>query len=100
MRSAWVVAAVLAGAVVAGAAVGQTSPTADAGKARGEAIFQERCKDCHDPAVERAPSREELSAKTPDQIVAALTTGPMTPVAEGLTPQDKQAVAAYLTARP
>jgi polyvinyl alcohol dehydrogenase (cytochrome) len=100
MRSAWVMTAVLAGLVVASAAVGQTPPTADPGKARGEAIFKERCKDCHDPAVERAPTREDLAAKTPDQIVAALTTGPMTPVAEGLTPQDKQAVAAYLTARP
>jgi polyvinyl alcohol dehydrogenase (cytochrome) len=99
MRSAWIVAAVLTSAVVASAAVGQTPPT-DSGKARGEAIFKERCKDCHDPAVERAPAREELAAKTPDQIVAALTTGPMTPVAEGLTPQDKQAVAAYLTAKP
>jgi mono/diheme cytochrome c family protein len=97
MKSAWVMAAVLAGAVVASAAVGQT---ADSGKARGEAIFKERCKDCHDPAVERAPSREELAAKRPDQIVAALTTGPMTPVAEGLTPEEKQAVAAYLTAKP
>jgi mono/diheme cytochrome c family protein len=93
-------AAVLAGALVASAAVGQTPPSAEPGKARGEAIFKERCKDCHDPAVERAPSREDLSAKTPDQIVAALTTGPMTPVAEGLTPQDKQAVAAYLSAKP
>ena len=100
MRTAWVMTVVFAGLVVASAAVGQTSPATDSGKPRGEAIFQERCKDCHDPAVERAPSREELAAKTPDQIVAALTTGPMTPVAEGLTPQDKQAVAAYLTARP
>jgi mono/diheme cytochrome c family protein len=98
MKSAWVMAAVLAGAVVASAAVGQTAD--DSGKARGEAIFKERCKDCHDPAVERAPGREELAAKRPDQIVAALTTGPMTPVAEGLTPEDKQAVAAYLTAKP
>ena len=100
MRSARIMAAAFAAAVVASAAVGQTPPGADAGKARGEAIFQERCKDCHDPAVERAPSRQDLAARTPDQIVAALTTGPMTPVAEGLTPQDKQAVAAYLTARP
>ena len=100
MRSARIMAAAFAAAVAASAAVGQTPPSADAGKSRGEAIFQDRCKDCHDPAVERAPSRQDLAARTPDQIVAALTTGPMTPVAEGLTPQDKQAVAAYLTARP
>ena len=84
----------LAAAVFAGAAVGQAAPD----KARGEAIFKERCKDCHDPAVDRAPTRDELAAKTPADIVTALTTGPMAPVAEGLTPEDKQAVAAYLTA--
>ena len=81
-------------ALLVPSAVGQTAPD----KTRGEAIFKERCKECHDPAVDRAPSREELAAKTPEDIVTALTTGPMTPIAEGLTPQDKQAVAAYLTA--
>ena len=98
MRSAWVMAAALAAAVVGSAAAGADQPAPD--RARGEAIFKERCKDCHDPAVERAPAREELAAKSPDQIVAALTTGPMTPVAEGLTPEDKLAIAAFLTAKP
>ena len=82
-----------AAAIFAGQALGQTGPD----KARGEAIFKERCKDCHEPAVDRAPTREELAAKPPAEIVAALTTGPMAPVAEGLTPDEKQAVAAYLT---
>jgi mono/diheme cytochrome c family protein len=83
-------------AILATSAVGQTAPD----KAKGQAIFEERCKACHDPAVDRAPPREELAAKPPADIVAALTTGPMVPVAEGLTPEDKQAVAAYLTAKP
>ena len=86
----------VAAAISTPAAVGQTAPD----KAKGEAIFEERCKACHEPAVDRAPTREELAAKPPADIVAALTTGPMTPVAEGLTPQDKQAIAAYLTAKP
>ena len=97
MRSVWIIAAALAGAVVATSAGGQPASDAQTAQARGEAIFKERCKDCHDPAVDRAPTREELAAKKPEDIVTALTTGPMTPVAEGLTPQDKQAVAAYLT---
>ena len=99
MKFVAVAALVLAGAILAGQAVGQAAPAPDAQATRAEAIFKERCKDCHDPAVERAPSREELAAKTPEAIVAALTTGPMTPVAEGLTAEDKQAVAAYLTGR-
>ena len=85
-----------AAAISTPSAVGQTAPD----KAKGGAIFEERCKACHEPAVDRAPTREELAAKPPADIVAALTTGPMAPVAEGLTPQDKQAIAAYLTAKP
>jgi mono/diheme cytochrome c family protein len=91
-----VLAVAASAAILAGSAAGQAAPD----KARGEAIFEERCKACHDPAVDRAPTREELAAKPPADIVAALTTGPMVPVAEGLTPEDKQAVAAYLTAKP
>ena len=87
--------AALAVAALGSPAVGQApSPAAE----RGAAIFAERCKDCHDPGDDRAPPRAVLATKTPAEIVAALTTGPMAPVAEGLTPEDKQAVAAYLTA--
>lgn len=80
-------------AILAGQAFGQAAPD----KVRGEAIFKERCKDCHEPAVDRALTREELAAKPVAEIVAALTTGPMAPVAEGLTAEDKEAIAAYLT---
>ncbi len=83
-------------AVLAGSAAGQPAPD----KAKGQAIFEERCKACHDPAVDRAPTREELAARPPADIIAALTTGPMVPMAEGLTAEDKQAVAAYVTAKP
>jgi mono/diheme cytochrome c family protein len=92
LRSIGAVVAALAVAVVGSPAVGQ-APAAE----RGAAIFAERCKDCHDPGDDRAPPRAVLATKTPAEIVAALTTGPMAPVAEGLTPEDKQAVAAYLT---
>ncbi len=80
-------------AICAGAAIAQAAPD----KARGEAIFRERCQECHEPAVDRAPPREDLARKAPADIVTALTTGPMAPIAEGLTPEDKLAIAAYLT---
>ena len=64
---------------------------------RGAAIFAERCKDCHEQGDDRAPPRAALATRTVEDIVAALTTGPMAPVAEGLTPEDKRAVAAFLT---
>ena len=96
MRSAWIIAAALGAAAIASSA-GSQPAEAPQPQARGQAIFNERCKECHDPAVDRAPTRQELAAKTPADIVTALTTGPMAPIAEGLTPEDKQAVAAYLT---
>lgn len=87
-------AAALAFAALASPALGQ----APAPPARGEAIYAERCKECHESGDERAPQRAALAAKPAAEIVAALTTGPMVPMAEGLTPDDKQAVAAFLTA--
>ena len=56
-----------------------------------------RCKACHDPAIERAPSRAELAIRPRGDIVSALTTGIMAPMAKGLT-QDEFAkkAAAFL----
>lgn len=93
MRSIWIGAGLLAAALATPA----TSQTPPAPGGRGEALYGERCKECHESGDERAPTREQLAAKTAAEIVAAITTGPMTPMAEGLTPEDKQAVAAYLS---
>jgi polyvinyl alcohol dehydrogenase (cytochrome) len=64
--------------------------------ASGESVFNSRCKSCHDPAVERAPTRAELSFRSPADIVAALTTGVMAPMAKGLPRPEIEAVALYL----
>ena len=63
----------------------------------GEAVFNARCKACHEPAIDRAPSRVALSAFPAAQILQALTNGVMAPMAQGLSQSDKEAVAAYLT---
>ena len=62
----------------------------------GEAVYNTRCKSCHEPAVERAPSRAELVFHTPADIVTALTTGVMAPMAKGLSRPEIEAVALYL----
>ncbi|HEX4709165.1 PQQ-binding-like beta-propeller repeat protein [Phenylobacterium sp.] len=64
----------------------------------GEAVFNTRCKACHEPAIERAPNRATLATLPPATIVEALTNGVMKPMAAGLSDADKQAVAAYLAA--
>jgi len=62
----------------------------------GEAVFNSRCKSCHDPAVERAPGRMELAFRPRADIVAALTTGVMAPMAQGLSREEIDAVALFL----
>ncbi|HEV7383532.1 MAG TPA: PQQ-binding-like beta-propeller repeat protein, partial [Phenylobacterium sp.] len=89
----WAAAAVLGAAMLGAPASSVAQPAAGA----GETVFNARCKSCHEPAIDRAPNRTTLSAYQPAQIVQALTTGVMTPMAQGLSDGDKQAVAAYLT---
>ena len=63
----------------------------------GETVFNARCKMCHEPAIDRAPSKATLATYPAATIVDALTNGVMKPMAAGLSDADKQAVAAYLT---
>jgi polyvinyl alcohol dehydrogenase (cytochrome) len=86
------VAAALAG--FTGASVSQPAPDA------GALLFTGRCAGCHEPAQGRAPSREALGQRTPESIVAALTTGAMRPFASGLTPDMIRGVAVYLAGKP
>ena len=62
----------------------------------GETVFNTRCKSCHEPAVERAPTRAELAFRAPADIVTALTTGLMAPMAKGLSRPEIEAVALFL----
>jgi len=85
--------AILTFAIGVGAlALGQeTSPAPS-----GETVFNTRCKSCHEPATERAPTRAELAFRAPADIVAALTTGVMAPMAKGLSRSEIEAVALFL----
>src|SRR5579871_172265 len=70
--------------------------------ARGIALFEERCAQCHAaPGPDsRAPNREALRQHTPESILDALTTGIMAENARGLTAEQKQSLAEYLAGRP
>ncbi|WP_293905174.1 PQQ-binding-like beta-propeller repeat protein [Phenylobacterium sp.] len=69
---------------------------AQAPAAAGQAVFAARCKACHDPAVERAPSLADLAQRPAADVLKALTTGIMKPMAGGLSPADLDAVTAYI----
>jgi polyvinyl alcohol dehydrogenase (cytochrome) len=86
--------------IVAGltAALATVSPALRAAPASsGEELFAQRCKSCHDPAIERAPGKAELAARPRADIVVSLTSGIMAPMAQGLSAEQIQSVAAYLT---
>jgi alcohol dehydrogenase (cytochrome c) len=89
-------AAVLLAASAAGSAIAQERAPASAA---GAAVFEARCKSCHEPAIARAPSREQLHGRTNQEIVDALANGIMKPMATGLSPTDMVAVASFLTGR-
>ena len=50
-----------------------------------EALYKERCANCHDRGVPRAANRDALRLLVPDAIRQALTTGAMRTQAEGLS---------------
>lgn len=69
-------------------------------QAHGGEIFDQRCKSCHMPPVEHAPSRSELAAQFPNVIIDVLKTGKMQAMAAGLSDEDIGAVAAFITGQP
>lgn len=66
---------------------------------RGGEVYLAACAGCHDGGVERAPVRNVFTYMSPQSIVHALTNGTMKDQAEGLSAEDKLAVAEFLSGR-
>lgn len=98
MRFASIMGALAAAASLALGGVAQAQASQAEPASHGAEVFASRCKTCHEPAIGRAPNRADLARRPAADIVSALTTGIMTPMAQGLSDADKAAVAAYLTA--
>ncbi|HYL19183.1 MAG TPA: cytochrome c, partial [Burkholderiales bacterium] len=65
-------------------------------------LYGKWCAVCHEANAEsRAPSRDVLSQMTPEQILAALETGPMAPQAQGamISRAERRALAEYLSGK-
>ena len=75
-------------------------PLAARAQSAGEGVFTARCKGCHEPAIDRAPSKATLAAYPAAQIVDALTNGVMKPMAAGLSDEDKAAADSTKPASP
>ncbi len=66
--------------------------------AHGADLFKARCASCHDPAIDRAPSKTALARRFPDDIATALKSGVMQPMAADLSDEDIHSIATYLGA--
>ena len=62
--------------------------------------FTERCASCHDAGTNGARDRDSLNRHTPEEVLAAITTGSMAQYAQGLTEFEKRVVAVYIGGRP
>jgi polyvinyl alcohol dehydrogenase (cytochrome) len=67
----------------------------------GAALYKERCGTCHDNAQSqlRMPKREEIAARTPEAVMAAMFTGAMVTQAAGLTEDEGRAIALFVTGK-
>ena len=79
--SLWLQFALLPLFVLFAAAQEETTANKD-----GETLYRQRCANCHDTGVSRAPSRSAMAQMSPENIRLALTTGGMSKPASGLSP--------------
>lgn len=65
----------------------------------GARLYEQRCAVCHDNAQDRTPPKSIIAKKTPEEVIAALTTGSMKMQASGLKELEIRALAVYLTGK-
>jgi len=66
----------------------------------GAALYAQRCAQCHDHPADRIPPRTFLTiVKTPEQVVTALTSGVMQPMAAGLDADQIRSLASFITGK-
>ncbi|HLZ74697.1 PQQ-binding-like beta-propeller repeat protein [Phenylobacterium sp.] len=107
MMRLWTVAALAARigvvgtiALGAGLAIAQDAPPLKmflGDRTHGMQLYQARCASCHDAGGDRTPRKDALIAMGPDTIVNALSRGVMRANAAGMSDDDIEAVAIYIT---
>lgn len=65
----------------------------------GEALYQKTCAQCHDAGVGRAPSRDAFRAMQPEQVLAAMETGPMISMAINVPADGRRAISTFVTGK-
>jgi polyvinyl alcohol dehydrogenase (cytochrome) len=65
----------------------------------GEPFYKDKCASCHESGANRAPTRAELGARSPEEVYEVLTTGAMKPMAAGLTDAQLYGIVRFLTGK-
>lgn len=67
----------------------------------GAALWKARCAGCHESANAqlRMPKREEVAARTPENVYNAMANGAMQTQAAGLSEDEGRAIATYITGK-
>jgi polyvinyl alcohol dehydrogenase (cytochrome) len=66
----------------------------------GAALYKTRCATCHDgPPQGRMPARAEITAKSPEAVMAAMFQGAMVIQSAGLSDEEGRAISTYITGK-
>jgi polyvinyl alcohol dehydrogenase (cytochrome) len=86
------------------AAAQQAAPVQDLthpqGTNAGIFAFTGRCAGCHDSRRNGAQDRYTLNRRTPEEVLASITTGSMAQYAQGLSEFEKRVLSVYVGGRP
>jgi polyvinyl alcohol dehydrogenase (cytochrome) len=63
------------------------------------ALYARSCASCHDTGANRAPDREAFRAMPAERVLASIETGSMISMATNRTPEERRAIAEFLTGR-
>src|SRR5262245_22836542 len=101
----WFVVVLSVAASLAAAARAQAPPPVEdmahpQGTNAGIYAFTGACASCHDTAKDGAPDRYALNARTPEEVLAKITSGPHAVHAQALSEFTKRVVAVYVGGRP
>ena len=75
----------------------QTPATAPLPLGDAQLNYEFHCKSCHEPGQPGVPDISVLRTWSPDAIVGALQTGKMKAMGETLTPEQRRAIAEFMT---
>jgi len=81
-------------------ALGCSSRGQEVAASGGEGVFARTCAGCHDAGqADRAPSRQALAQRSPEEVNVALKTGAMKAQGMLLSREERRMVAEYITGR-